>query len=81
MHYDLQVNGGYNDLTKYWKNYKATGSISDRFFNDALGVRLQLNAEDKTLPSQQFNAGYSGVTPNSASNPLVVNGVTYSLIQ
>ena len=81
VHYDLAVNGGYNDLTKYWKNYKATGSISDRFFNDALGVRLQLNAEDKTLPSQQFNAGYSGVTSNSASNPLVVNGVTYSLIQ
>ena len=81
LHSDLKVDGGYNDLAANWKNYKAAGSISDRFFNDALGVRVQLNAEDKSLPSQQFNAGYRGVTPNSASNPLVINGVTYSLIQ
>jgi TonB-dependent receptor len=81
LHADIRVNGGYNDLTKYWKNYKVTGSISDRFFNDAIGVRMQVNAEDKALPSQQFNAGYSTVTSNSASNPAVLNGVTYSLIQ
>jgi TonB-dependent receptor len=79
LHADIHVNGGYNALTKYWKNYKVTGSISDRFFNDAIGVRLQINSEDKTLSSQQFNAGYSQVTPNVAGN--VVNGVVYSLIQ
>ena len=78
LHGDLQVNGGYNDLTKYWKNYKVTGSMSDRFFDDALGVRAQISAEDKTLPSQQFNAGYAGVSPNSAGNAL--NGVVYSYV-
>ena len=74
LHSDLQVNGGYNDLTSNWKNYKAAWSISDRFFKDAIGVRVQLNAEDKALPSQQFNAGYNGVT----LLPIVSNGVVYS---
>ena len=77
--YDIQGNGGYNDLTKYWKNYKVTGSVSDRFFDDAIGVRLQLSAEDKALPSQQFNAGYDAITNLSSTNPLVINGVSYSL--
>ena len=74
LHSDLKVDGGYNDLASNWKNYKATGSISDRFFDDAIGVRVQLNAEDKSLPSQQFNAGYAGVT----LSPMVFNGVVYS---
>ena len=79
LHSDLKVDVGYNDLASNWKNYKATGSISDRFFNDAIGVRVQLNAEDKTLPFQQFNAGYSGLTPNTAGT--AINGVVYSLLQ
>jgi TonB-dependent receptor len=62
FHYDIQANGGYNDLTKYWRNYKISGSVSDRFLDNAIGVRLQLNSEDKALPSQQFNAGYDGVS-------------------
>jgi TonB-dependent receptor len=69
FHYDIQANGGFNDLTKYWKNYKVSGSVSDRFFDNAIGVRLQLSAEDKALPSQQFNAGYDGVSPVSSINP------------
>jgi TonB-dependent receptor len=78
LRYDVQVNGGYNDLTKYWKNYKVSGSVSDRFFDDAIGVRLQLSAEDKALPSQQFNAGYDGVSPVSSLDQ-TTGQVIYSL--
>jgi TonB-dependent receptor len=81
LKYDIQANGGYNDLTKYWKNYKVSGSVSDRFLNDAIGIRLQLSAEDKALPSQQFNASYDGPVPQSSSNPVVINDVIYSLIR
>jgi TonB-dependent receptor len=52
--------------------------VSDRFFDDAIGVRLQLNAEDKALPSQQFNAGYDGVSPVSSLDPVTGQAV-YSL--
>jgi len=63
LHYDIQSNGGYYDLTSNWKNYKISGSVSNRFFDNALGIRLQLNAEDKTLPLQQFDAVYDDVSP------------------
>jgi TonB-dependent receptor len=69
FHYDIQANGGFNDLTKYWKNYKVTGSVSDRFLDDAIGVRLQFNAEDKALPSQQFNAGYDDMSTLRSLDP------------
>ena len=80
LHYDVQANGGYNDLTKYWKNYKISGSVSNRFFDNAIGARLQFNAEDKVLPSQQFNAGYDGVSPSTSTDPITGN-VIESLIR
>jgi hypothetical protein len=33
-----------------------------------IGLRLQLSAEDKTLPSQQFNASYDGVTSTTSQD-------------
>ena len=70
LHYDIQSNGGYNALTTSWRNYKVSGSVSDRFFNNAIGMRVQLNAEDKALPSQQFNAGYDGVSTLITLDPV-----------
>jgi TonB-dependent receptor len=80
LHHDIQITGGYNALTKYWKNYKVSGSVSDRFLDDAIGVRLQLNAQDKTLPSQQFNGGYDGVSTQSKIDPATGKAVS-SLIR
>jgi TonB-dependent receptor len=80
LHYDIQSNGGYNALISSWKNYKISGSVSNRFFDNAIGLRLQLSAEDKALPSQQFNAGYDGVSPQSLLDP-ATNKVTLNLIR
>ena len=65
FHYNVQGNGGYNDLGGSWKNYKFSGSVSNRFLEDQFGVRLQLNAENKQLPSDQFNANYETPTLNT----------------
>ncbi|MGA9120392.1 MAG: carboxypeptidase-like regulatory domain-containing protein, partial [Bacteroidota bacterium] len=59
LHYDATANGGYNELHKDWKNYKFTASLSDRFFDNTLGARLQISVEQKQLPSEQFGGGYS----------------------
>jgi hypothetical protein len=80
FHYDAEAIGGYNDLISSWRNYKISGSLSNRFFDNTIGVRLQLSAEDKALPSQQFNASYDGVSPNSSTDPLTGKSV-YSLIR
>lgn len=68
LKYDILANGGYNALSTSWRNYKLSGSISDRFFNDLIGVRLQLNGEEKQLPSQNFNGGYDGVSTTSSKD-------------
>ena len=59
LHYDVSANGGYNQLHKDWKNGKAVASLSDRFFDNALGARLQVSVEQKEIPSQQFGGNYS----------------------
>ena len=76
FHYDLSANGGYNQLGKEWSNYKFTGSVSDRFFDNALGARLQLSVEQKQLPSEQFGGSYS-----SARTAVGTNAQTYIVTQ
>jgi TonB-dependent receptor len=73
LHYDIQATGGYNDLRIYWRNYKVSGSVSNRFFDDQIGLRFQASAEDKALYSQQFNAGYDAVSTISGSTALIRN--------
>jgi hypothetical protein len=53
--YMSNESGGYADLTDNWKNYQVSGSASNRFFDNALGVRRQLSAEEKALPTQQLD--------------------------
>jgi TonB-dependent receptor len=59
LHFDLSANGGYNELHKDWKNDKFTASLSDRFFDNALGARFAVTVEHKQLPSEQFGGSYS----------------------
>ena len=59
FHFDLQGNGGYNQLGNSYKNYKFSGGITDRFIENKIGILLQGSLEEKQLPSDQFNAGYA----------------------
>jgi hypothetical protein len=56
FHFDLSANGGYNQLGKDWKNYKFTGSLSDRFFDNALGARSS-SAWSKNSSRRNNSAG------------------------
>jgi TonB-dependent receptor len=62
FHFDVTASGGYNQLHKDWKNGKFVASLSDRFFDNALGARLQVSVEQKDMPSQQFGGNYSAPT-------------------
>ena len=59
LHFDLQGNGGYNQLQNSYKPYKFSGTISDRFIEHKIGILLQGSVEQKLLPSDQFSAGYA----------------------
>ncbi len=55
---------GYNDLNNYWGNYVLNVSGSQRFFNDKLGIRLNLDAERVNRGRQTLGASY-GITSNT----------------
>ncbi len=59
---DMQVSfsllGGYNQLQDYYGNYNITGSISNRFFNNRLGLILNLNLDDYDRSADKFAGQY-----------------------
>ena len=72
LHYDFWANGGYNNLRSTYKNYKFTGSVSNRFLDDHIGVLAQGSIELKQLPSDQFNAGYDVPTYDNTAKQFYV---------
>jgi TonB-dependent receptor len=73
FHFDVGSNGGYNQLHRDWRNYKYTGSVSDRFFDNALGARFQVSVEQKQLPSEQFGGSYSAPQLYPGTNLFYIN--------
>ena len=72
LHYDMKAIGGYNNLRDTYKNYKFTGTVSNRFLNDKFGVLAQGNIELKQLPSDQFNATYASPILDPLNNQFSV---------
>ena len=71
---------GYNNMNSYWGNYKVAGDISNRFFNNKLGVSLSLNAERVMRSTQTMSAGYS--SGNSADDiDILINSIGLNLIE
>ncbi len=79
LHYNIWANGGYNHLRNSYDNYKITGSISDRFLDDKVGVLFQGNLEKKQLPSDQFNATYATPIYDPNTNQFSVSTQTAEL--
>ncbi len=79
LHYNIWANGGYNHLRNSYDNYKITGSISDRFLDNKVGVLFQGNLEKKQLPSDQFNATYATPIYDPNTNQFSVSTQTAEL--
>jgi TonB-dependent receptor len=58
FHVNLMAQGGYNQLNDYWGNYKLLGEVSNRFFDNKLGVLVSVNAERVNRSIQTMSAGY-----------------------
>jgi TonB-dependent receptor len=64
---NFSAQGGYNKLQKYYGNYNFNGSVSNRFFDNLLGVIVNLNADNYDRSADKLQANYvesqaSGVT-------------------
>ena len=58
LHSDLMWQSGYTDKTQKYNNFKAVAAVSNRFFNDKLGIYFMLNAESYDRSADNMNAGY-----------------------
>jgi len=57
---ELWVQGGYGNLKDNYGNYKVSGSLEKRFFEDqGFGVFVQGSAESRNLSSNTLGVGYS----------------------
>ena len=58
MQVTLSGQGGYNQLQNYYGNYNFTGSISNRFYKDLLGVIVGFNVDDYDRSADKFSGDY-----------------------
>ncbi len=58
FHYNVLALGAYNNLETSFNNYKFSGTVSNRFYQNKLGFLLNLGQEKITRSSDQFSASY-----------------------
>jgi TonB-dependent receptor len=58
FHSNIMAQLGYNNMNNYWGNYKLQGEVSNRFFNDKLGVFFTATAEKVNRSTETMSAGY-----------------------
>ncbi|MCK9244050.1 MAG: outer membrane beta-barrel protein, partial [Candidatus Marinimicrobia bacterium] len=79
LHYDLMWQSGYTAKTGNFGNYRAVGSISQRFFNDNLGAYILVNAEKYDRDADNMNSVYdiTEKRPDTTGfRPVIVNNTT-----
>lgn len=79
VHGDLLWQSGYTQKSNTYGNYRAIASVSDRFFNDLLGVYILGNAEQYDRSADNMSAGYTTASSTENSNgyrSVRVTGVT-----
>jgi TonB-dependent receptor len=70
---NIMIQGGYNAQNNDFKNYKLAFEMGDRFFQNRLGIELNLSSERTNRSTQKLDASYdweSGVRPEGEYVPL-----------
>lgn len=82
LRWDAMWQQGYTAKSNTYGNYRAIASVSNRFFDDKLGVYALVNSESYDRNSDNLNANYSTVgseeeiDPETGFRPVQVNSVT-----
>ena len=80
LHGDALWQSGYTEKSNTYGNYRAVASVSDRIFNDNLGMYVLGNVEQYDRSADIMNAAYSTyssiIDPLTGYRPVQVNTVT-----
>lgn len=55
---NISIQGGYNQMQKYYGNYNISANVSNRFFDNLLGVVAGLNFDNYDRSADKFQGGY-----------------------
>ncbi|MGA7720996.1 MAG: carboxypeptidase-like regulatory domain-containing protein, partial [Ignavibacteriaceae bacterium] len=70
FHANIMAQGGYNHLNDYYNNFKLQANLSDRFFDNKLGVLLDMGSEQVNRSDELMTADYGAVSTISANGQL-----------
>lgn len=76
-HINVMAQGGYNDLNKYFGNYKFLAEASNRFLDNKLGIFFSANAERVNRSVETMSAGYG---LQSTEVDILLNSANLNLI-
>lgn len=75
FHVFASAQAGYNQLQEYYGNYAFNGNLSNRFFEDGLGVVASFNLDNYDRSADKFVGNYRqvNVAPNIVVEPTNIN--------
>ena len=79
FHGNFMAQGGYNNMNNYFGNYKFLAEISNRFFDNRLGLLFNANLERVNRSTQTMSAGYNPI--GSDINSLYANSLNFNLTE
>ena len=72
LHYNLSAQGGYNKLQDYYGNYNFNASVSDRFFNDKLGLIVNGNIDNYDRSADKLQDDWGNYNNSVTSVDLIL---------
>jgi len=78
---DIWVRTGYNGFTNSFKMHDVNALLSNRFFNDKLGVMLSLTYDKKDRGNDVLSAGYESQGSSMNSNQILPVRITSATLQ
>ena len=79
LHYSLMAQSGYNALNNDFGNYNIVGQVSNRFFNDKLGVFLSLNTDRVNRSTELMSVGYNTNYTTNLGDPFYISSLGFNI--
>lgn len=80
FHMDIKLQDGYNSHVSQLGQYKGDFTVSDRFFNNKLGVYATLMDQRANRSSDSFTADYEFISENGSINKPTIETNNFNLI-
>lgn len=79
LHLNVSALAGYNVLNSDFKNYNLLGQISNRFFDNKLGVALTVSADRNNRSTSLLSAGYNTNYTTVLNAPFYLNSLGFNV--